>query len=237
MKLKLSSIEIFIISLFLIFILLGSWQVKRLVWKKDIINKLEKYLEAEPLEFENFPNDFKEILYKKVKVEGRFHHDKEIHLYSGGKLAHGSDGYLIFTPLETTEGEFILINRGWVPQVKKDPLKRAETLTIGTTMIEGVIIDIRKPHWQTFKNNIEKNVWLWLDIDTINDTADIALLPYYIMQQGNNKTLPIITKFTPSIIRNDHLQYALTWFSLAILSIAFLIILRLKKFNSYSHRP
>lgn len=229
MKLRLSCIEMSILIVFLICLLLGSWQVKRLVWKQDILAKVREYNDYKPIELENFHEGLKDILYKKVKVRGRLHHDKEIHLYSGGKLAYGSDGYLIFTPLESMDGEFILINRGWVPQNKKDQLKRAATLIMEIVEIEGIVIEIREPKWKMFSNNLDKNVWLWLDSSKISEHTELILPSYYIMQQGNWNILPINSRFSAEMIRNDHLQYALTWFSLAALSLAFFIILRIKK--------
>ena len=45
-------------------------------------------------------------------------------LYLAARTMEGSVGYQIVTPLQQADGSVVLVNRGWVPEARKDPAKR-----------------------------------------------------------------------------------------------------------------
>lgn len=137
---------------------LGTWQVRRLQWKLDMIDQLEEKLNQDtvrlPARIECVlsvsrrgwrsltacgacsPAAIPEFAYRKVFVEGTLDTDHEILL--GPRTAHGELGYNVITPLVRGEGQdTILVNRGFVKRVKKDINERPESVVSFLRWREG----------------------------------------------------------------------------------------------------
>ena len=70
--------SIFVFFFISIFIALGSWQLVRLNWKNELLNKIDVSLKKEPVDLmTNVPED-----YLKIKTSGIIDFDKQIYLYS-----------------------------------------------------------------------------------------------------------------------------------------------------------
>ena len=70
--------SIFVFLFISIFISLGTWQIIRLNWKTEILNKIDTSLKKEPVDLmSNLPDD-----YLKIKTSGIIDFDKQIYLYS-----------------------------------------------------------------------------------------------------------------------------------------------------------
>jgi surfeit locus 1 family protein len=194
---------------------LGAWQVQRLAWKQALIDTVEAQLAAAPVALPSNVGDPQDWLYRRVTLSGHFHHDHEIHLLAQTK--RGNLGYQIITPLERPDGSFVLVNRGWVPTERKDPASRPEGLVEGEVSIEGIV---RLPWKQGLfipDNDPAANIWFYGDLAAMAKQAGVAA-PEFMVEAGpapNPGGFPIGGQ-TRVTFRNDHLQYALTWFALAV---------------------
>ncbi len=97
---------------------LGAWQLRRLEWKRDLIERVEMRADAAPIPFDDAmrrhaPELGEDMSYAPVRARGRFRHDLEVHVF--GTL-DGAPGYYVFTPLERENMRAIYVNRGFVPQ-------------------------------------------------------------------------------------------------------------------------
>lgn len=195
---------------------LGFWQLNRLQWKSDIIAIIEQQmtLPASPLPAGNVNVD--DWRYRKAQVTGRFHHDKEIHMYAASSV--GKPGYLIITPLERSDGSFVFFNRGWAPLENRKPETRLQGQIEGQVTLTGLG---RKPWPQnTFvaDNEPQANIWFYGDLDGMAKFHGIVhYAPLFLEADDtpNPGGLPLGGQSRVKI-SNDHLSYALTWFSLAI---------------------
>jgi surfeit locus 1 family protein len=203
---------------FILLITLGSWQVKRLFWKNELLHSLEKQLSIPAEELESVKLDINESKYRKVKVRGEFIHSKEIYVYNGSRSSRSEQGYLIFTPFKLQNNGYVLINRGWIPAAKKSHATRLETLIDGDTQVEGYLMPGERKTFLNPANNPEKNIWFWIDLDEMRNYTELELPDFYIMQTKNKEkgVLPIGNDLSVKNVRNNHLQYAITWYSLAI---------------------
>lgn len=195
---------------------LGIWQLQRLHWKSEIIATIaaQMALPASPLPTGDInPEAWR---YRKAQAEGRFHHDKEIHLYAASDK--GKPGYLIITPLERPDGSFVMFNRGWVPMDNRMPETRPAGQIEGLVTLSGIV---RKPWLQnTFvaDNEPQANIWFYGDLDGMAKFREIVhYAPIFLEadETPNPGGLPIGGQSRVKI-SNDHLNYALTWFSLAV---------------------
>ena len=156
--------------------------------------------------------------FRHVTDEGVFLHDKEIFL--GATSEAGRNGYQVLTPLREAGGRNVFVNRGFIPAELKDPLTRSEGEIAGTVRVQGLLRlpPAGKPAWFLPDNRRDLNYWLWVDLSAIAATDKLDhVAPFYIDADAtpNPGGWPKggITRLE---LRNDHLQYAITWFSLAV---------------------
>jgi surfeit locus 1 family protein len=207
---------------------LGTWQVQRLQWKNELIAERQARREAPPLAAlpENF--DPARHAFRKVRVSGRFLHAKEIHL--AALTPRGNHAFHIVTPMRLEGGGILLVNRGWVPRDRKEPQSRGAGQVEGTVSLEGYL---RVPPALTWaqrisgiKNDPAKNVWLYADLAEMARFAGLGEIKPYILEAEPGEApggFPVggITRFE---LPNDHLQYALTWYSMALIGIAIYLL-------------
>lgn len=196
---------------------MGVWQIKRLQWKESLIADYEaaQSLPATPLE-DIPPEALTRSEYRPVTVTGTFLHEHEFHL--GARRYYGNTGYHLLTPMRMRNGNIVLINRGWIPTEFKDQETRQSSLLEGEITIQGRMRNPKASGLFTPENHPEKNFWFTADIPAMQELSHLPLLPVIVEAVKPNHPRTVFP--APSdgniLFRNDHLGYALTWFSLAI---------------------
>lgn len=204
---------------------LGFWQLDRLEWKESLIARVEARTKAPavplPPESEwaklNYDNDE----YRRVTVTGRFHHDKETHVYTvvsqkPGRFA--GPGFWVMTPLELAGGAFIIVNRGFVPLDRKDAATRREGQVDGTVSVTGLLRMPEDAGYFAPANEPAKDAWYRRDPAEIAQARGIApTAPFTIDADAtpNPGGLPQGGD-TRVVFTNNHFQYAVTWFGIAL---------------------
>lgn len=206
---------------------LGTWQIYRLQWKTGLIKELETRT-TDPVR--NIPENIdelrsKDLEYRRVRLCGKFDHAEEIHVlprslnegpHGGGGLGKKpKSGAHIITPFEITEsGKRILVNRGWVPKewIKAD--KRQEGQVKGTVELVGFVRQGEKRQPFQPKNDPEKNHWFSRDVEAMAEVSDS--LPILVDADAAS-TVPggPVGGQTRVYLRNEHLQYIITWYALS----------------------
>jgi len=209
--------------------------VQRKAWKENLIAELKAKVlgEAVPIPEDLLKHglemaDFHE--FTPVLVKGKFDHSQEIYLgprskqsslkanAQGGGLASSSagTGWQIVTPFLLETGERILVNRGWVPNAKKYPKTRPEGQTEGTIEIRGIV---RKADEKPMMDVIDRGGTEWHYRDVESFAAILHTLPVFIDadSKGTGAGGPIGGQ-TPVHLRNEHLQYIITWWGISIAS-------------------
>ncbi|HCR85132.1 MAG TPA: hypothetical protein DIV86_00485 [Alphaproteobacteria bacterium] len=226
--------NIFILSVIAGCIALGLWQVKRLQMKEQLILQVEKFINEPPIEFKI--SEYKEgnDLFKKVFLFGSFQHDNEM-LLSAKYLTAERDknelGYHIITPFVTTEGQVVFVNRGWIPEDMKEPLKRPDSLyrTNVEIPLQGIIREAKgRAPWYMPQNMPEKNIWFWIDLPKMAHKLEVDSgmknIREILIQQTEPTNynefkypVPVSGKLE---FYNQHAIYIITWFSLAFVIFA-----------------
>ena len=200
---------------------LSVWQMERREWKRDILDRIAANQSAAPIALDALlgGGDPLRREYGKVAVSGTFLHDKEFHLAARSR---GNEvGIQVVTPLRTDTGQIVLFDRGWVPSEKKEPARRAEGQLAGPVKLVGVVRRTQVQRQFAPDNVPDKNVWFTVDVPLMRKLAggrpDPALDLFFLEADAspNPGGLPIGGQ-TQLDIPNDHLQYALTWFLLAL---------------------
>jgi surfeit locus 1 family protein len=197
---------------------LGFWQVERLFWKRDLIAQRAAAVSAVPVAAPRSLAEASGMEFRHVTDEGVFLHDKEIFLGATSEAA--GQGYQVLTPLLEPGGRVVFVNRGFIPAELKDQARRSVGQLPGTVRVQGRLRlpPAGKPTWFLPDNRPDLNYWFWVDIPAMSaaDKFD-RVAPFYIDADAtpNPGGWPKggATRLT---LPNDHLQYAITWFSLAI---------------------
>lgn len=195
---------------------LGIWQVERLVWKEKIIHTIELAKKKPPIEgLPQTREALEKLAFQRVQVQGEFQNNREFYLaprYDGGAL-----GYHVLTPFKLIDGRTVLLNRGWVPNDKKDPATRKEGQIEGKISVITMVRTDRDRTWFTPGNQPEKNVWFAKDIKEMNAYAHLDMAPYALDVLYDAPPGGLPKPFDGDLApRNDHLGYAITWFSIGL---------------------
>ncbi|KAI8069902.1 SURF1 family-domain-containing protein [Gongronella butleri] len=212
---------------------LGTWQVQRLRWKHNLIERLEErmYMDPVPLPRRISATTMDDYEYRRVVVEGTFQHDQEM-LVGPRTRGDGVVGYFLVTPLIREDGSRILVKRGWVSNAKKDAATRPDSQDRAPVQVEGLLRLTEQPNSFTPDNEPDNNQWYWIDLDTMaNLTYSQPLLvesvndkPSYHDKMLIDRGIPIGR--SPVVeVRNSHLQYIITWYSLTAATTAMLWML------------
>lgn len=211
---------LFTIPSLIILLILGTWQVQRLFEKNDYIQLIETAQSSKPVALPKEYSSIKELLFKNYTVTGEFLHDKEIHLYGGKYQSYYGAGYHIITPFKLqNSNDIVMVNRGWIPEKFKDQSMRLQSLPEGKQTIKGTVIEAQERRWFLPENDTVKNVWIWMDIELMETYTGQTVRPYIFMAVDPKRDpsimpVPSDGKFS---IRNDHLEYAITWYSFALI--------------------
>ena len=195
---------------------LGTWQLQRLAWKQALIVKLDLRLAAPVTDLPAGFGDPDGLEYRRARAAGRFLHHREMYLL--GYSPQGAAGFYVVTPLARAVGPPVLVNRGWVPPALKDPARRPHSLPPGEVAVEGVVRKAQTAGWFTPENEPHNNQWFVLVPSEMGRAAGLeAVAPVYLQATaaegatGYPAGLPVRLK-----LRNAHLQFALTWYALAL---------------------
>jgi surfeit locus 1 family protein len=211
------SFSIFVYSFILIFISLGIWQLYRLEWKLNLISEINNAISSEPIQFNS--NNIKN--FQKVSFNGKIDNEKIIYLYNLNE--EGEPGFDIINPINIENKNF-LINRGWV----KISDKNKPFITNNENFV-GILREKSKSSYFKPDNDLPNNYWFKLEDVDLEKYTGLEFSNYIIyLSDSNSKKIPKPKNISANL-SNNHLKYALTWFSLAI-SI-FLIYLYFRKKN------
>jgi cytochrome oxidase assembly protein ShyY1 len=200
---------------------LGVWQLHRKVWKENLIAAMTARLDQTPQPLPP-PSDWSKLTqdtdeFRRVKFSAEFLPGQEALVYTPGSALRtdiSGPGYFVFAPARLTDGSVIVVDRGFVPTDRKEAARNAPN---GTIDIVGVL---RWPEERNlFTPREEGNGNLWFVRDPAAMSAKLnwgAEAPFYVDQEEPVPPggLPKPGKLAVHL-RDDHLQYAITWFGLA----------------------
>ncbi len=210
----------------------GLWQLHRLEWKEDLIARVEARTKATPItlaEAIDLARQGTDPSYYRVRVEGRFHHGKERYLYA---LSGREPGWTVITPLETASGEMVLVARGFVPGRLQDPATRRRGQIEDIVTVTGLLRAAQEQGAFAPDTDLEAKRWFWRDLSGMRRSmfpgGATEIAPFFLEAEASDvpggwpKGGQTRLEFP-----NKHLQYALTWFLLAIgLVVIFALYLR-----------
>lgn len=205
----------------LLFSALCVWQIERRTWKLGLIAAVELRIQAAPVAAPS-PASWSKVTaahdeYRRVFVDGRLLNHRETLVET---LTDAGPGYWVMTPLRTTGGGMILINRGYVPAERRQLSSRAQGLPEGVVHIVGLLRSSEPGGRFLRPNRPQAGRWYSRDVAAIARSREVgAVAPYFIDADAtpNPGGWPL-GGMTVRAFPNNHLVYAISWFLLALLS-------------------
>ena len=202
------------------FCALGTWQLYRLQWKTELISEITFGLDSTPIKYSNTLKKN----YQRVVSEGRFNFEDQIYLYSLNES--GKPGYDVITPYKTLKNENVLVNRGWIDKNLKGNLEI--NLKENEVRITGLLREIYKANIFKPKNDLKNNIWFTLNANDLKELTGKQFSNYMIFLEKPKNKVPIPKKVSVDV-PNNHLKYAITWYSIAISILFYYLYFRRKK--------
>ena len=215
------------------FAALGTWQIQRLFWKLDLIERVDQRVHA-PATDAPGPAQWRQLQpatdeYRHVRLSGVFHHDRETLVQASTVLG---SGFWVLTPLQRPDGSWVLVNRGFVPPEGRDRSARAATEPTGQTHLAGLLRVSEPVPYGGFlrRNDPAAGRWFSRDVQGIAQARGLSgpVAPYFIdADAASSSALRASPDHGPSAwpvggltvvsFRNHHLVYAVTWYALALM--------------------
>ena len=217
---------------------LGTWQVYRLNWKEQLIARITARSTSKPLTLEQLGSlweETKDVDYLPVKLQGRFDHTREMFYFN---TLNGQSGWNVITPLSLDDGRILLVNRGFVPEKFRSANTRTTGQITGNVVITGLARNpvIKKPNSLVPDNQPVKSEFFWKSQAQMarlaSEGTSVRILPFMVDAGKDNVNAAYPIGGTTRIsFTNNHLQYAGTWYglALALLAVGSVFIYRRKK--------
>lgn len=187
-----------------ILVALGTWQLRRLEWKSGVIAEIAGRLESEP---QSTPADPTEADHEYLRVRERGELlPGELHVYTSAPPR--GVGYRVIAPFRLDDGRIVLLDRGFVPIDDKDAERR-----VGPLDVEGALLWPDETDGFTSEPDRDANIWFARDVDLMAQA--LGTEPLMIVTAASDDAEGPMPLPVGVNIPNDHLEYAVTWFSLA----------------------
>ncbi|MFT5742523.1 MAG: surfeit locus 1 family protein [Paracoccaceae bacterium] len=185
---------------------LGFWQVDRLAWKQGVLAEIDARIAAAPIPL-RVDVDEASDKYRAVSLSGT-PTGAELHVLVSGTAA--GTGYRVISGFDTDDGRRILLDQGLLALEDKSLAPATSAITITGNLI-----------WPDDRNSstpdpdLPKNIWFARDITAM--AAALGTDPIMVVLNNGSGLDPRLTPLPvdTSTIKNDHLNYAITWFLLA----------------------
>ena len=157
--------------------------------------------------------------YRRVTLAGRFDNAEEAYAFTTD--ATGAAAYHVITPFTLEDGRVLLVDRGMVPEALRDPRRRTAGELDGERHLTGVWRVPDVPGLFTPAPNLGSRIWFSRDVTGIAKADHLRLAAPVIVEADAAPNPGGWPKGGQTVVtfRNEHLQYAITWFMLAAVAL------------------
>lgn len=182
---------------------LAFWQMDRLEWKLGVIRDIETRLAADAVPLPDDPT-FETDNYRTVIMQGTAT-GEEIRFLDSGTAA--GTGHRIISAFETVDGRRVMLDQGLQPLYSEEGEPLAEEVTVQGNLIWPDDISEQPP---------QDGEWYARDVPAMAQAlgTEPVLVVLYAATKYDDRLMPL--PVDTRTIKNDHLEYAITWFLLAV---------------------
>ncbi len=195
---------------------LGTWQIIRLNYKNNLLKNLENNLRKNSINFNlEINKEYTKVILKKKSLK------PEVFLYH---LNKGEINFKVIVAYEVNNSLVVLVDKGWV---KKDKINLIKKSFFYEDVIEGYTQKIREKGMFTPDNNIKEDFIYFVDVDLLKRILNKNIYPLLIVQTSKTNKDMVANNYEIQL-SNNHLQYAITWYGLGLVTVIFFLFYRKK---------
>ena len=184
---------------------LGVWQLQRMSWKEAVLAEIDARIGSAPVALPAVPDPVADR-FLPVQAAGRLTGDQLDVLVSRKQIG---PGFRVIAVLETDTGRRVMVDRGFVLDEARGLPRDVTALDVVGNLVWPDEVDGFTP-----APDVVRGMWFARDIPAMAEALKAE--PVLIVAQSETgdgiEPMPVDS----SAIPNDHLNYAITWFSLAI---------------------
>lgn len=188
-----------------ILVALGTWQLRRLEWKEAILSQIDARIVADPVDLPAMAEPEADR-YLPVVVTGALG-GEELHVLTS--LKDVGPGYRVISVL-TTGDRRVLVDLGFVPEEAKTAPRMAEAVTVTGNLHWPQETDSWTPDPDT-----DRDIWFARDVNQMAGVMGTDPMMVVAREVSGADLGVTLLPIDSAGIPNDHLNYAITWFSLA----------------------
>jgi surfeit locus 1 family protein len=212
-----------------VLVALGTWQVERLEWKNELIATRAARVAAAPVTVSDVLRDGVAAReYRPITVEGTLRNDVAMRLIN--RTRDGAPGGHVIAPLVLADGGgTVMVDRGWMPV---DALRNFRPGAAEPARIDGFVRDYTVRGAFVPDNEPDRNNWFFLDEAAMMTASGLSGPVGFYVQAGPASGAPgtYPAGSVPDVnLRNSHLEYAVTWYGLALVLIVIFVVFHLRR--------
>eukprot|EP00927_Polykrikos_kofoidii_P068920 TRINITY_DN64277_c0_g1_i1.p1 TRINITY_DN64277_c0_g1~~TRINITY_DN64277_c0_g1_i1.p1 ORF type:complete len:573 (+),score=66.45 TRINITY_DN64277_c0_g1_i1:50-1720(+) len=224
---------------------LGFWQLRRMEWKRNLIELRRTRLSMNRLQVATSPfpwrDKVEDYLYRTVEVRGVFDHNREMLVGPRPGTNDAGEtvvGWQVVTPLRLEDGSKVLVNRGHIPADRADFSERPEQPTwvrVRGVLEEGEIANV-VGDYARLKNRPDRKQWIYVVAEDLaenagarnhRECASAVLTAFDVLyeddfQAGYRRETPYTMRHKEDYLlfwadEHTHFNYAMQWFGMGTL--------------------
>lgn len=213
---------LFALAATVLLVSLGVWQLHRLKWKEALIARIATRTTAPPQPLPNpatWPSLKPDLYdYRHVTLRGRFDNAREVRVFYTAGPGDMGPGYLLLTPFILPSGATVIVNRGFVPAALAAPSARPQSEVEGEVTVTGLMRPPQPPNPFTPANDPATGLYFSRDPAPIAAHFGLRDVAPFIIDEDKTAIASGWPEgsLTTINIPNSHMEYALTWFGLAV---------------------
>ncbi|WP_422136124.1 SURF1 family protein [Endozoicomonas sp. ALD040] len=211
-RVKLSLLVLLLLPLL---IKLGFWQMSRYQEKLELEQTLAERQTMPALSLSDISR-YSDAMYLPINVRGRFIFGRAFFL--DNQIHEGRAGYDLIMPFLANDGQYLLVNRGWIPAQSRDSLPEIKTpdgeleLTGKLYRLLGNPFTLGEDIWhEEWPKRIQA-----IHFDRMGEALGQTLPLYILKLEQNQPGAYLIRPLTMKTTSQKHLGYAIQWFLMAL---------------------
>lgn len=221
-----------------ILISLGFWQLDRAEQKREMLQQYEQQQAGAVLDLNNEVELEDLSAYQRVEVTGKY--DTQHQFLLDNKVYQGRAGYQVITPLIITGSDkAVLVNRGWVPQMRSRKDLPAIPTPAERLTLEGQLkLDVGE-NFRLGESGLQIDSWprviQWLEMEKIEKSLGYKLQDFVILQTPDSPAGFVRDWYIKKIVPEKSISYAVQWFALALALVIIYLVVNLHKVEEVSN--
>lgn len=201
---------------------LGTWQVHRRAWKEDLIARVNARVNAPPVAVpprSQWPRLHRaDDEYRRLCLDGVFLDARTSLVQAVTRLG---PGFWVLTPLQMADGNYVLINRGFVSPEERGAVAQAFKQPSGAGQVCGLLRWSEPRGAFLHRNDPAREAWYSRDVAAIAVARGLpasSVAPFFVDADAtDNPGGWPVGGLTVIHFPNNHALYAITWYALALI--------------------